>query len=71
MLRKFYGDSLIAGGSGVDLKLRLPENIETLPADYSLYPELADRAIGFLTRGCPFSCPFCIVPQKEGAVAAG
>jgi hypothetical protein len=31
-----------------------------------LYPELGDRAIGFLTRGCPFRCAFCIVPAKEG-----
>ena len=39
-----------------------------MPADYSLYPELGDHAIGFLTRGCPFRCPFCIVPRKEGDV---
>jgi hypothetical protein len=52
----------------VDVHLRLPEEIESLPADYSLYPELGDRAIGFLTRGCPFACPFCIVPKKEGDI---
>jgi tRNA A37 methylthiotransferase MiaB len=34
--------------------------------DYSLYPELGDRALGFLTRGCPRRCPFCVVPVKEG-----
>ena len=33
---------------------------------YSLYPELEDRALGFLTRGCPQRCPFCVVPVKEG-----
>jgi hypothetical protein len=66
-LRNFYGETLTAGGSGFDLKLRLPEKIEALPADYALYPELEDRAIGFLTRGCAFACPFCIVPKKEGA----
>jgi hypothetical protein len=65
-LRKYYGGSLIAGGSGVDVSLRLPKEVEQMPADYSLYPELGDRAIGFLTRGCPFRCPFCIVPLKEG-----
>ena len=27
---------------------------------------MGDKAIGFLTRGCPFQCLFCIVPQKEG-----
>ncbi|MCL5405363.1 MAG: hypothetical protein M1398_01320 [Deltaproteobacteria bacterium] len=65
-LRNYYGDSLVVGGSGVDPATRLPEEIESLPADYDLYPELEDRAIGFITRGCPFRCPFCIVPTKEG-----
>ena len=65
-LRRYYGESIILGGSGVDLKLRLPANIEKLSPDYDLYPNLGDRAIGFLTRGCPFRCPFCIVPVKEG-----
>jgi hypothetical protein len=67
-LRKYYGPSLCAGGSGINLHRRLPKEIEALPPDYSLYPELQDRAIGFLTRGCPFKCPFCVVPQKEGPV---
>jgi len=67
-LKRYYGSSLIAGGSGIDLQMRLAEGIEALPPDYSLYPELGDRAIGFLTRGCPFHCPFCVVPIKEGPV---
>ncbi len=65
-LRKKFGSALQLGGSGVDIKLRLSPEIENLPADYSLYPELGDRALGFLTRGCPLHCPFCIVPIKEG-----
>ena len=66
VLRRHYGESLQIGGSGVDLHLRLDKEIETLDPDYSLYPELGDRALGFLTRGCPFHCPFCVVPIKEG-----
>lgn len=65
-LKAYYGDRLIVGGSGVDIYKRLPPEIEKLPADYDLYPELEDRAIGFITRGCPGKCPFCIVPAKEG-----
>jgi hypothetical protein len=65
-LKNFYGESLICGGSGVDIKMRLPKNIEQMPADYTLYPELGNRAIGFITRGCPFNCSFCLVPEKEG-----
>jgi hypothetical protein len=67
-LRKLYGDALTAGGTGIDVSLRLPAEVEGFPADYNLYPELGNRAIGFLTRGCPFHCPFCVVPAKEGGV---
>ena len=67
-LQRYYGKSLILGGSGADIKKRLPREIENLPPDYTLYPDLRDRAIGFLTRGCSFNCHFCIVPAKEGEV---
>jgi len=66
-LKRHYGDKLNLGGSGVDLYQRLPAEIEGLPSDYDLYPNLGDRAIGFLTRGCPRHCAFCIVPKKEGS----
>ncbi|KPA19726.1 radical SAM domain protein [Candidatus Magnetomorum sp. HK-1] len=65
-LNNYYGDRLTTGGSGVSITKRLPKTIENLQPDYSLYPELEDRAIGFLTRGCPKKCEFCIVPVKEG-----
>ena len=65
-LRCRYGPALQLGGSGVDLRLRLEPQIEALAPDYSLYPDLGDRALGFLTRGCPFHCSFCVVPIKEG-----
>ena len=67
ILRGRYGSAVQVGGSGVDLRLRLAPDIEGLAPDYSLYPELGDRALGFLTRGCPRRCPFCVVPVKEGA----
>lgn len=45
----------------------LSEEIEHIYPDYSLYPELTrDTAYGFLTRGCPRGCGFCIVAEKEG-----
>ncbi len=66
ILRRFYGKSLVLGGSGVDIHKCLSNKIEKQPPDYELYPELGDRAIGFLTRGCPLKCPFCIVPSKVG-----
>lgn len=65
-LRRHYGDRLTLGGTGDEIASRLPDAVEALHPDYTLYPELGDRAIGFLTRGCPFDCPFCVVPPKEG-----
>lgn len=45
----------------------LPDEIEHIYPDYSIYPELTrDTAFGFLTRGCPRGCDFCIVKDKEG-----
>ena len=45
----------------------LPEDIEHIFPDYSLYPDQTrDTAFGFLTRGCPRGCTFCIVKDKEG-----
>lgn len=45
----------------------LPYEIEHIYPDYSLYPKLTkDTAYGFLTRGCPNNCGFCIVSKKEG-----
>ncbi len=55
----------IKGGSGYDLQTKLPDEIEQMFPDYSIYPDV-EYAIGYTTRGCPRKCPFCIVPQKEG-----
>ena len=45
----------------------LPYKIEHIYPDYSIYPELTkDTAYGFLTRGCPRGCKFCIVAGMEG-----
>lgn len=45
----------------------LNEDVEHCYPDYSLYPELCkNTAYGFLTRGCPRCCEFCIVESKEG-----
>lgn len=39
--------------------------MEHIYPDYSLYG-ITDTAYGFLTRGCPRGCSFCIVGKKEG-----
>lgn len=60
-----YADKIIQGGTGYDIKMNLPEEIEHAYPEYSLY-NITDTAHGFLTRGCPRACPFCIVAEKEG-----
>ena len=59
---------VIKGGSGYDIKSRLPQEIEqSTKLDYRLYPN-ADYSIQFFSRGCVRKCPFCIVKDKEGAI---
>lgn len=73
-------NEVVKGGSGYCIDLvdgkevfhkerdkDLPSKIEHIYPDYSLYPELTkDTAFGFLSRGCPRGCDFCIVKDKEG-----
>lgn len=64
------GKEVIQGGTGYfypDGGPELPKEVEHIYPDYSLYPEMTkDTAYGFLTRGCPRGCKFCIVGKKEG-----
>lgn len=57
----------IRGGTGYGLYDPLPEEIDRMFPDYSIYPKV-DYAIGFLTRGCIRRCPWCVVPRKEGMI---
>lgn len=73
-------DIIHKGGSGYCIDLvngkevfhperdtHLPDEVEHIFPDYSIYPNLTkDTAFGFLTRGCPRGCHFCIVEKKEG-----
>ena len=73
-------DQVIKGGTGYAITLEhgreryckamdkeLPEEVEHIRPDYSLYPEFTEStAYGFLTRGCPRGCEFCHVAGKEG-----
>lgn len=76
-------DEIIYGGTGFAIKVKggreeykkaldknLPSQVEHIYPDYSLYPEYTkNTAYGFLTRGCPNNCAFCIISQKEGIVS--
>lgn len=76
-------DEIIKGGTGYCIELVdgkevyhperdnvLPEEVEHIYPDYSLYPEQTkNTAFGFLTRGCPRGCSFCHVQHKEGGIS--
>lgn len=62
-------DVIEKGGTGYDLNKKLPYEIDMLQPDYSIYPYIDKRtAYGFLTRGCPNKCKWCVVPTKEGNI---
>lgn len=58
---------IIKGGTGYDLKSKLPDDIEKCQPDYSIYPN-CDYSIQFFSRGCIRNCPFCVVREKEGNI---
>jgi len=60
-------DELVCGGTGYGPGPDLPDTVEHSRPDYGLYPQFPDTAYGFLTRGCPNRCGFCVVSGKEGA----
>lgn len=73
-------DEIVYGGTGFAITIEngkevyhkdrdkdLPYEIEHIYPDYALYPELTKKkSFGFLTRGCPNNCSFCLVTQHEG-----
>lgn len=62
-------DCIEKGGTGYDIQKLLPEQIDRMQPDYSLYPSIDHKtAYGFLTRGCPNKCKWCVVPKKEGNI---
>ena len=60
-------DEIVRGGTGYKDYGNLPEIVERMFPDYTLYPKW-NSAIGFLTRGCIRNCAWCIVPKKEGTI---
>jgi hypothetical protein len=67
---KELADSILYGGSGFgDYSLVLPDEVEHIMPDYSLYSDV-DFSLGYTCRGCIRDCWFCKVRQKEGYIRA-
>lgn len=65
----YYADKVVRGGTGYDITSQLPQEIDDCQPDLSIYPTIPkDISYGFLSRGCPNQCKWCVVPEKEGRV---
>jgi len=62
---RIYGSKIFMGGTGFDIKAKLPKDIEAQIPDYDLFN--TNYSIGFTSRGCIRDCGFCIVKEKEGS----
>lgn len=62
-LKQAYGDKAIIGGTGVNVKDKLPKHVDHLKPDYSLFN--LNYGVGFTRRGCINKCEFCVVHRKE------
>jgi len=65
--KPFIRIDMIKGGSGFDIKKKLPKEIDECYYDWSLYPD-CDFSLIWFSEGCIRNCPFCIVRQKEGYI---
>ena len=72
-------EGTIKCGSGYGVFSTLPDAVEHSCPDYDIYRDKPlnrvrpkkngpEYSLGFLTRGCPNRCEWCIVPQKEGDI---
>lgn len=66
----YLPENTIRGGTGyadVPIWQQLRQEVDQLFPDYTIYPA-CDYAIGYITRGCPNHCRWCLVPAKEGSI---
>jgi hypothetical protein len=67
-LTTYQCDDIRDGGTGYDIKSRLPEEVERHTGlAYDLYPQYP-FSVQFFSRGCVRHCPFCLVHDKEGDI---
>lgn len=78
------GRHVIMGGTGLSQAANLPQEVEHIKPHYGLYWDHVmgsiaagynpsnfkayEASIGFMSRGCPRRCPFCINRESSGSV---
>ncbi len=68
-LHTFYPDAkVLIGGPALGKPNELPFDTDIMP-DYGLYG--ISYSMGFTSRGCTRSCPWCLVPVIEGNIREG
>lgn len=62
----YIRNDMIKGGPGFNIHTKLPKDIDHIYPDYTLYN--CNYAMGYITKGCPRNCKWCIVPKMEGNI---
>ena len=57
--RGYIQEGMILGGTGHDMKVKLPEGVDEVAPDYGLYGY--EHNIGFAMRGCRFKCGLSLI----------
>jgi len=59
--------NMICGGTGFDVSIKLPQEIDDCNYDWSLFPNCEYSMIWF-SKGCIRNCEWCVVRRKEGLI---
>lgn len=65
--KSYVTKDMICGGTGFNISISLPKEIEECDYDWSIFPK-CDYSIVWFSRGCIRRCPFCVVWKKEGNI---
>ena len=63
----YVTEDMICGGTGFDISVRLPEEIDNCDYDWSIFPK-CDYSMIWFSKGCIRNCKWCIVRRKEGLI---
>jgi len=65
--KSYVTKKMICGGTGFDISVMLPEEIDNCNYDYSIFPQ-CDYSMIWFSKGCIRNCGWCVVRRKEGLI---